>query len=137
MLRFNDYAVHGGSNPVLTRTEGALYYTPGGGVLALGVGLISMQSSTFNASANALGIGASLLPDFRQTVSPYVNIFFYPSATSQSVSASITTAQAGAILRLKRSGVLFKIGYDHQSYANPGVAPTSIGGIQLGLGASF
>ena len=136
-LRFTNYGVRGGDNPVLTRSDGALYYTPKGGTLAVGVGFTSLQRSTGNTSANAPGIGASLLPDLRQTLSPYVNLFFYPSAKTLGVTSTITTAQAGIMFKHPHAGVLVKLGFDYQSYPNKNFSPTSIGGVQLGVGASF
>jgi hypothetical protein len=137
MLHLDDYSMHGGDRPVVTRSGGALYYTPQGGVFAAGLGYESLQRSTNRTSANALGLGVSLLPNFRQVVSPYVNLFYYPSATTAGASAGITTLGAGVIFKPRSSPVLLQLGYDHISYPNQNSSPTTLGGLQAGLGASF
>jgi hypothetical protein len=137
MLHFDSYSLHGGDLPVVTRSDGALYYTPRGGVFAAGVGYASLQRSSNRDAANALGLGASLLPNFRQVVSPYVNVFYYPSATAVGASAAITTFQAGVMVRPRSSRVLIELGYDHMSYPNQNSSPTTLGGFQAGLGANF
>jgi hypothetical protein len=137
MLHFDSYSLHGGDLPVVTLSDGALYYTPSGGLFAAGAGYASLQRSSNRDAANALGIGASLLPNFRQVVSPYINVFYYPSATTAGASAAITTLQAGVMVRPRSSHVLIQLGYDHMSYPNGNSSPTTLGGFQAGLGANF
>ena len=137
MLHFDDYTLHGGDQPVVTRSDGAVYYTPGGRTLGFGLGYGSLQRSSNTASASGLGVGATLLPDFRQTLSPYVDLFYYPSARTLGTSAALFTTQAGVMVRVPRSGLLAKLGFDLQSYPNQSTSPTSLSGLQLGLGASF
>lgn len=137
MLHFDDYSLHGGDQPVVTRSDGALYYTPSGGVFAAGIGYASLQRSSNRAAANAVGAGVSLLPNFRQSLSPYINVFYYPSATTLGASAGITTLSAGVVFKPRSSRVLLQIGYDQMSYPNQNTSPTTLGGFQAGLGANF
>lgn len=137
MLHFDDYSLHGGDQPVVTRSDGALYYTPGGGMFAAGLGYEALQRSSNRASANDIGVGISLLPNFRQVVSPYVNLFYYPSANTLGTSAGLTTLQAGLIVRPRSSRLLFQVGYDGMWYPNQSTSPTTLGGLQAGLGANF
>ena len=137
MLHFNDYALHGGDSPVVTRSDGALYYTPNGGAFAFGLGYMSLQRSSSAQSANAAGVGISLLPDLRRSLAPYVNLFFYPGAKVSGTTSAITTIQAGLMFEMPRSHLVFKLGYDHQSYGNQSTSPTSLGGVQFGVGAGF
>jgi hypothetical protein len=137
MLHFDDYTLHGGDQPVVTRSDGALYYTPRGGLFAAGLGYEALQRSSNRASANEVGIGVSLLPNFRQVVSPYVNLFYYPSAYTLGTAAGLTTLQAGLIVRPRSSRFLFQLGYDSMSYPNQSTSPTTLGGLQAGLGANF
>ena len=137
MLHFDDYSLHGGDLPVVTRSDGALYYTPGGGLFAAGVGYGSLQRSSNRAAANSIGIGASLLPNFRQVVSPYVNLFYYPSANTLGTTAGITTLSAGIAVRPRSSHLLIQLGYDYMSYPNQNSSPTNLGGLAAGLGANF
>lgn len=136
-LRFHDYVVHGADQPVVNLSEGALLYMPGGGRLALGIGYGALQRSSSNASANAVGAGAEFLPDFRRTVSPFANLFYYPSARTLGSTAGITAASAGIIVKPANSGLLFHLGYTYIGYPNQNSSPTSLSGVQAGLGASF
>jgi len=138
MLHFNDYSMHGGDLPVVTRSDGQFYYTPKGGAFGAGVGYASFQRSSNPAAANAVGVGVTLLPNFHHIVSPYATVFYYPSAVTLGTSAGLTTAQAGLIFKPRgASRILFQIGYDYTSYPNPNTSPSSLGGVQAGLGANF
>jgi len=136
-LRFHDYVVHGADMPVVDLSEGALWYQPGGGVFALGLGYGSWQRSTSTTSANGAGIGAALLPDTRRPISPYASFVYYPSATTLGTTASISAAQAGVMLRPGRSGVLVQLGYDYIGYPNQSLSPSSLSGLQFGVGVRF
>jgi len=136
-LRFHDYVVHGADSPVIDLSEGALWYQPGGGVFAVGLGYGSWQRSTTSTSANGAGIGAALFPDTRHPVSPYASFIYYPSATTLGTTAAISAAQAGVMLRPGKSGVLLQLGYDYIGYPNQDQSPTSLSGFQLGAGVRF
>jgi hypothetical protein len=137
MLHFDDYSLHGGDQPVVTRSDGQLYYTPGGGLFGAGIGYESYQRSSNRSAANAVGVGGTLLPNFRQTVSPYLSVFYYPSASTLGTSAGLTTLQTGIIFKPRSSRLLLQIGYDYTSYPNQNTSPTSVGGLQAGIGANF
>jgi hypothetical protein len=137
LLRFNGANVHGGDNPYVTRTEAHVLYSPPHSAFGAGAGFVSLQRSTNNTSANSFGVGVSLIPDFAQSVSPYGNLFFYPNARQLGAGGSITTMQAGIALHPHASGLIYRVGFDFHANSFDGTSPTSMGGLQLGLGTSF
>ncbi len=97
-----------------------------------------MQRSTSNANSNGLGIGANLLPDFQEGVTPYASVFFYPHLQLSGVSASLTSADAGVMFVPKgRGGLFFRAGGSLRAGAPANSSPTSVIGFQLGLGSAF
>ena len=136
-LHFGDSTIHGADRPVLTFSDGSLYYTPSGGTFGLGIGYESLQRSSSTTSANEFGASAILLPDLRRHVSPYASVSYFPSAHTQGASAGITTFQAGVAFAVSRPGILIQLGYNGLSYPNPNTSPSTLGNAVLGLGASF
>lgn len=136
-LHFSDSVLHGADHPVVTQSFGHLYYTPRGGTFGAGIGYESLQRSSNTVSANGFGVGAVLLPDLRRNASPYAGVSYFPSARTQGISAGITTFEAGVAFKLRRSGVLLKVGYSGLSYPNANTSPTRLGNLLLGAGASF
>ncbi|MBV8172577.1 MAG: hypothetical protein JO219_11665 [Candidatus Eremiobacteraeota bacterium] len=136
-LRFHDYVVHGGDVPVVNLSEGNVVYMPRGGVFAFGLGYASWQRSSSNASANSAGLGIALMPDLRHAIAPYASFFYYPSGRTAGVSAAISAAQAGIAVRPLKAGLLLQLGYDYVGYPNQSMSPSSLSGLQAGLGVSF
>jgi hypothetical protein len=136
-LHFGDSSIHGADHPVVTLSDGHLYYTPSGGTFGFGIGYASLQRSSSMTSANQFGLGAVLLPDLRRGLSPYVNLSYYPSARTQGAAAGIATYEVGLTLTTRRPGVIFKLGYGGLSYPNVNTSPSSIGNATFGVGLSF
>ena len=136
-LRFHDYVVHGADMPVVNLSEGDVVYMPRGGLFAFGLGYASWQRSSSNASANSIGAGVALMPDLRNRIAPYATFFYYPSARTSGVTAAISAAQAGIAVRPTKAGLLLQIGYDYIGYPNQSMSPTSLSGLQAGLGVTF
>ncbi len=137
LLSFNGASVRGGDRPFVTRSEAHLIYSPAGGAFGVGAGFVSLQRSTNNTSANSFGLGLSLIPDFTQTLSPYANLFLYPNARQLGLGGSITTFQGGVVLHPHASGLLYRAGVIFHANSFDGTSPTSLSGLQLGVGTSF
>jgi hypothetical protein len=137
-LLYDNLSVHGGDRPLVSYAQGRLLYQPHGSRVALGLGFISVQRSTSNANASGLGLGVTFLPDLRGGVTPYGSIFFYPHLQTNGVGASLTSADAGVMYAPKgRGGLFFRLGGSLRTGAPANTSPTSVTGLQLGLGSAF
>jgi hypothetical protein len=137
-ILYDNLSVHGGDRPLVSYAQGRLLYQPSESRAALGVGFISVQRSTSNANSNGIGVGASLLPDLRGGMTPYASVFFYPHLQTNGVGASLTSADAGIMYAPKgRGGLFFRLGGSLRSGAPANTSPTSVTGLQFGLGSAF
>ncbi|MBV8081876.1 MAG: hypothetical protein JO347_02160 [Candidatus Eremiobacteraeota bacterium] len=136
-LRFHDYVLHGGDDPIVNLSEGDIVYQPRGGLFAFGLGYGSWMRSTSNASANSIGLGVQFMPDLRQRLSPYASYFYYPSGRTMGTTAGISAAQAGIMVRPTKAALLLQLGYDYIGYPNGNISPTTLSGLQVGLGIGF
>lgn len=137
-ILYDNLSVHGGDRPLVSYAQGRLLYQPHESRAAFGVSFISAQRSTSNENSNGLGVGISYLPDFQGGVTPYGSVFFYPHVQASGVGASLTSADAGVMFVPKgRGGLFFRLGGSLRAGAAANTSPTSVTGLQLGLGASF
>ena len=138
-LRFEDASVHRADNPVVSRFDVSALRQFGTSHAAVGVGYASLQRSTFSATSNGLGVGVAMLPDFTRTVAPYGSIFLYPSlAGPASVRASLSVVRLGLTFSPARATGLFaRIGFSTQHFGASTFSPTSMSGVELGIGTTF
>jgi hypothetical protein len=138
-LMYDNLSVHGADRPLVSYAQGRVVYQlrPSSRV-AFGVGLASVQRSTVTANMNGLGAGFNLLPDFRNALTPYGSVFFYPHIQTSGVSATFTSLDAGLMYVPKTAGGFFvRAGGSLRSGLPQTTSPQSITALQLGIGTSF
>ena len=138
-LRYEDANIHSNSAAVGTRFDIATLYQFGSTHAAAGLGYASIQQSTLSSSANGLGAGVALLPNFAKRVSPYGSFFYYPSLTAPGPTrGALTVLRFGVTLTTARaSGVFARVGVSSQQFSASAFSPTSITGAELGFGTTF
>ena len=137
-LTYDSYTVRGDDRPFVSYSQGMLLFNPHGSNLAAGLGYLSMQRSTASVNMNGPGIGACLLPQFRQGASLYASAFFYPRLSSANGAASLTSVDAGLVFSPpKRGGFFYRVGAFTKNGGGAGFSPTQISGITAGIGAAF
>ena len=138
-VRYDDANIHNSAAPIDTRFETAVLREFGASRLAFGFGYTSVQRSTDLMSSNGLGIGAMLLPNFARRTSPYASLSYYPTLTTPGGGhASLTMVRLGvAISPSRQSGLFERIGFTAQNFGASASSPTSLAGVELGVGTSF
>ena len=135
---YDNTNVRGGDDPLVSYAQGRVAFEPHQSHAALGLGYISIQRSTSNATMNGVGIGASLLPDLRGGLSPYASVYVYPHVQTNGVGATFTSADAGVIYApQKRGGFFFLLGGSLRSGLPASTSPSSFTGLRAGIGAAF
>lgn len=137
-LRYRDVSVHGDDHPIVSRFDGGFYYT-GGGRAGIGLGIASEQRSSAGASSNGFGVGAFLMPDFAKRLSPYIDADVYPSLPAPGGKrGSLETFDAGLVfVNPGGSSTFERLGVDSQIFSPITSSPTSLWGVELGIGATF
>ncbi len=138
-LRFEDTNVRGNGNPIVSRFDLSALYQFRPSHVALGLGYASLQRSSVQASSNGIGLGVALLPDFARPIAPYGSLFAYPSITGPSgTRATLTVMRLGlTISPPKSTGIFARIGVSAQNFGASAFSPTSLTGIELGVGTTF
>ncbi len=137
-ILYDNLNVRGGDNPLVSYAQGRLEFEPRSSLAAFGLAYISVQRSTSNATMSAFGVGASLLPDLRGGVTPYASVYVYPHLQESGVGATFTSADAGVLfVPKKRGGLFFRVGGSLRSGLPANTSPSTVTGLQLGLGTAF
>jgi hypothetical protein len=137
-LLYDNVNLHGGDNPLVSYAQGRVEYEPHRSLAAFGLGYISAQRSTAAVSLNGFGLGFSLLPALQKGVSPYASVYVYPNLHSGGGSSTFTSADAGVLLAPRAGGGFFvRVGGSLRAGLPASTSPTTITGVQLGLGTSF
>ncbi|HEV2878155.1 MAG TPA: hypothetical protein VGW96_01130 [Candidatus Eremiobacteraceae bacterium] len=137
-LMYDNLRVHGADKPLVSYAQGRVLFQPRVSRLTAGVGLVSVQRSTTNASLNGFGPGLTLLPDFRGGLTTYGSLFYYPRIQGSGLSSTFTSLDAGLMYAPKTTGGLFlRVGGSLRSGFPASTSPGSITALQLGAGTSF
>lgn len=139
MLRFEDENIHGKTPSVESRFDISALYQFTGKYVGVGVGYASVQRSTIGSASNGLGAGVVLLPNFGQRISPYGSLFYYPSLTAPGPSrGGLSVVRLGLTLTPQHAtGVFARVGITSQNFSASTFSPTSISGVEVGVGATF
>jgi hypothetical protein len=132
-------SIHGDDHAIVTRLDASVLYDFGEGRTAAGIGYASVGRSTISASSNGFGIGAMLLPDFTRKLSPYASLFYYPSMPAPvSTKGGLSTLRLGIAYTLRgTSGIFARVGLASQNFNASSTSPTSLTGVELGIGGTF
>jgi len=137
-LLYDNVNLHGGDYPLVSYAQGRVEYEPHRSLWAFGLGYVSAQRSTATVNLNGFGVGLSLLPGLRSGMSPYASVYVYPNLHSGGVSSTFTSADAGVLLApLPRGGFFVRVGGSLRAGLPSTTSPTTVTGLQLGLGTSF
>jgi hypothetical protein len=136
---YRDTNIHGADAPLETRLGAAVLYSFPRNNTALGIGYASLQRSTVPTSSNGFGLGAMILPDFSRRVSPYASFFYYPSLVApENTRGGLSVIGLGIVLSPSRQNGLFeRIGFSAQNFGAKLLSPTSLSGVELGVGSTF
>jgi hypothetical protein len=139
MLRFENANIHGGDSSVESRFDLALMYEFASKNTAVGIGYASLQRSTIPSSINGLGAGFALLPAFDRRISPYGSFFYYPGLTAPAGQrGGLTVLRLGiTVTPQQSSGVFARIGVTSQNFGAQTFSPTSLTGVEIGVGTDF
>jgi len=139
LLRFEDANLHGGDSSVESRFDLALLYQFRSKATAVGIGYASLQRSTLQSSINGLGAGVALLPKFDRRISPYGSFFYYPGLSAPSgTRGGLTVLRLGiTVTPQKTTGFFGRIGVTSQSFGAATFSPTSLSGVEIGVGTDF
>jgi len=139
MLRFEDANIHGDDSSVESRFDVALLYQFASKNTAVGLGYASLQRSTLQSSINGLGAGVALLPQFDRRLAPYGSFFYYPGLSAPAgTRGGLTVLRLGVtITPQKATGVFARIGVTSQSFGAQTFSPTSLSGVEIGVGTDF
>ncbi len=139
MLRFEDANIHGDDSSVESRFDLALMYQFASRNTAAGIGYASLQRSTIQSSINGLGAGVALLPEFDRRISPYGSFFYYPGLSAPAGErGGLTVLRLGiTVTPQQTSGVFARIGVTSQHFGAQTFSPTSLTGVEIGIGTDF
>jgi hypothetical protein len=138
-LRYEDTKLHSVPAAYTTRFDIAALYQFGTTHAAAGLGFASIQQSTLSSSANGFGAGFVLMPNFAERVSPYASAFVYPALTAPGgVRGGLTVLRLGiAIKPPHETGIFARLGLTSQHFSASTFSPTSLTGVEFGLGSTF
>jgi len=138
-LHFEDANLHGADASVESRFDVSVLYQFAARDTAVGIGYASLQRSTIQSSANGFGAGVALLPRFDRRASPYASFFYYPGLTAAGgVRSGLSVFRLGLVVTPPNSTGLFaRIGASAQSYGARTFSPTSLSGVEIGVGIYF
>jgi hypothetical protein len=139
MLRFENANIHGDDSSVESRFDLSLMYQFPSRNTAVGIGYASLQRSTIQSSINGLGAGVALLPAFDHRISPYGSFFYYPGLTAPADQrGGLTVLRLGiAVTPQRTTGVFGRIGVMSQNFGAQSFSPTSLSGVEIGVGTDF
>lgn len=138
-LNYRDTNIHGNDSPLETRFDASVLYSFSRNNAAVGFGFVSLQRSTVPTSSNGFGLGGMILPDFARRVSPYASLFFYPSLVAPAdTRGGLSVIRLGIVLSPSRqNGPFARIGLTSQNFGAALLSPTSLSGVEVGVGTTF
>src|SRR4029077_3215568 len=99
----------------------------------------SLQRSSSPAGSNGIGAGVMLSPDFERRVSPYASYFLYPRlAEPANTHGTLSVLRLGVVIAPKSATNAFaRLGFLAQKLGASSSSPTSLSGLEFGVGATF
>lgn len=138
-LRYEDANIHGNDSSVESRFDLALMYQFASKNTAVGIGYASLQRSTIPSSINGLGLGVGVLPQFDRRIAPYGSFFYYPGLSAPAGErGGLTVLRLGITIAPQRAaGIFGRVGVSSQNFGAKTFSPTSLTGVEIGIGTYF
>lgn len=138
-IQYQGTNLHGDDVAVITRFEAGVLYAFRGGRTAAGLSYGSIQRSTTAAASNGIGAGVMLTPDFSRRLSPYGSLFFYPGLSEPAnTRGTLSVLRLGVVIAPKSATNLFaRLGFIAQNLGATSSSPTSLSGLEFGIGSTF